>query len=340
LWGTWLDDDHFRLVGHAIEDRAAPRDTHPHRLLVDTGVTALAWAADGSGLIATQGNGLALALDPRTGARRAPFFGAAGVAKDVAFSPDGDAFAVTSAAGEQAIYGWPALTELRRAQFVNSRRVAWLRRTGVVVAPYKPELWSLPLSPAAPMAKLSEPGFQDLEGNAEGAALAGLDDQGGVWLGTDGASVTWTRLAEVKESTGVAISGTNVFVGDAMSLRRFHPDGTVTWNAPTPGNVIDLAASPDGRWLAVGTLDGAVSVWAVGESEPRARTSGHRARVSALAFSADSQWLASGSWDGEVRTWAVGALSVEAGPLVAEAEAAWGVNLDAVLSPDVVADGR
>lgn len=335
---AWLGPERFRVAGRGLEDRAAPASPWPHRLPAEGGVTSLAWAPESRALAATVGAGIARVLDVARGARLGDLLHADGVVKDVAFAPDGSALVVVSASPVQGVYAWPSLVETRRVDFMSSRRVGWFRTAGILLAPYKRESWALPAE--GPPVKVDVPGFQDLEVNLDGSTAAALDDINGVWRGVDGVSTTWTRLAEVKDSTGIAIAGANVLVSDAQTLRRLHPDGEVTWEVAVPSNVTDLAASPDGRWAAVGTLDGAILVWAVGETTPRARVAAHRARVSALSFSPDNRWLASGAWDADVRIWSLEALEVPSEPLVDEVETALGLHLDEVLAPIVGSEGR
>jgi len=66
---------------------------------------------------------------------------------------------------------------------------------------------------------------------------------------------------------------------------------------------VQLAASPDGKYLAVGYASGALQIFDV-TGEPtllHARSDYHTQYVTALDFSADGQWLASAGADGWVR---------------------------------------
>jgi ketosteroid isomerase-like protein len=65
-------------------------------------------------------------------------------------------------------------------------------------------------------------------------------------------------------------------------------------------NVLAVAFSPDGRWLATGSYDGLARVWEVTTGQEVARLV-HEDVVWALAFSPDGQWLATGSEDGTAR---------------------------------------
>jgi WD40 repeat protein/Tfp pilus assembly protein PilF len=95
------------------------------------------------------------------------------------------------------------------------------------------------------------------------------------------------------------------------------PDGKVqtAFDGPIP-NIISVALSPDGRWLATGTWKGsAVLVWDARTGKPVRTLDTARATTgtAAVAFSPDGQWLVTGG-PGDYRFWRVG--SWERGPVV------------------------
>ncbi len=95
---------------------------------------------------------------------------------------------------------------------------------------------------------------------------------------------------------------------------------------------VELAVSdiaPDGRlWVAVGSLRGDTWLWAVDGASITfwAHFRDHTERVAALAFSDDVRLLVTGSWDDHVRI-----RSLLPPPSLTAVEAAWGLDLDAVL---------
>ncbi|WP_020474114.1 WD40 repeat domain-containing protein [Zavarzinella formosa] len=81
---------------------------------------------------------------------------------------------------------------------------------------------------------------------------------------------------------------------------------------PTPleghsSNVIALAATPDGKFLATGSTDKTIRLWDLTGVVPRVVRvfHGHSEEVTTLAFSPDGKTLASGSKDQSLRFWTV-----------------------------------
>jgi WD40 repeat protein/predicted Ser/Thr protein kinase len=73
------------------------------------------------------------------------------------------------------------------------------------------------------------------------------------------------------------------------------------------GNWVNsVSFSPDGKFLASGSSDETVKVWAVGSWQEVATLRGHGNYVNSVSFSPDGKFLASGSLDATVKVWAVG----------------------------------
>src|SRR5262249_43086471 len=69
------------------------------------------------------------------------------------------------------------------------------------------------------------------------------------------------------------------------------------------GRPFALAFSPDGKALAVGSWDGAITQWDLATRQPVREWDGHPGPVTALAFAPDGQTLASGGKDRAIHLW-------------------------------------
>jgi WD40 repeat protein len=82
------------------------------------------------------------------------------------------------------------------------------------------------------------------------------------------------------------------FPAPAME-RRLVGHGAQVWS---------LAFSPDGQFLASGSVDGTARIWRVGDGAPFL-TLPHPIGVTSVVYSPDGRWLATGSYDGVIRLW-------------------------------------
>ncbi|NCJ04937.1 NACHT domain-containing protein [Synechococcales cyanobacterium C] len=97
----------------------------------------------------------------------------------------------------------------------------------------------------------------------------------------------------------------------------------------TFGNILAVAFSPDGRWIATGDANNQVRLWRMEDDQLLLTLGGHPDWVRSVLFSADSQTLISGSDDQTIRLWDVktgNCLNTLTGPVSRVASAA--------LSPD------
>lgn len=92
------------------------------------------------------------------------------------------------------------------------------------------------------------------------------------------------------------------------------------------GGVLTVAISPDGQWMATGSNDRTVMLWA--KDGRLAHRLAHQNTVHRVAFTADSQRVVTGSLDGTVQVWDLAGALVQR--LQAHDQPVWGVGT----SPD------
>ncbi len=100
----------------------------------------------------------------------------------------------------------------------------------------------------------------------------------------------WKRVL----ASGLVVAGLLLLV--ALGLAWFN---TTTFQR----GIHAVAFSPDGRWLASGSVDHAIKLWDVTLRREVRTLTGHTELVFTVTFSPDGHWLASGSQDKTVKLW-------------------------------------
>ncbi|NCR33807.1 MAG: protein kinase [Microcystis aeruginosa L211-101] len=80
------------------------------------------------------------------------------------------------------------------------------------------------------------------------------------------------------------------------------PDKTLTGHSD---EVFSVAYSPDGRYLASGSIDKTIKIWEVATGKELRTLTGHSGGVFLVAYSPDGRYLASGSSDKTIKIWEV-----------------------------------
>ncbi|AKV68118.1 MULTISPECIES: serine/threonine-protein kinase [Microcystis] len=80
------------------------------------------------------------------------------------------------------------------------------------------------------------------------------------------------------------------------------PDKTLTGHSD---EVFSVAYSPDGRYLASGSIDQTIKIWEVATGKELRTLTGHSGGVFLVAYSPDGRYLASGSIDQTIKIWEV-----------------------------------
>jgi WD40 repeat protein len=95
----------------------------------------------------------------------------------------------------------------------------------------------------------------------------------------------------------VTIGGHNVSIWDTSTGEQL---GMLSGHT---GDVVAVAVSPDGRWIASAGEDTTIALWDPVTGERQHTLRGHTGMVMSLAFSPDSQRLVSGGRDKMVKVW-------------------------------------
>ena len=275
-------------------------------------------------VVVTRGDGRVERLELATGASDAAIGWSTRPLKGVARLSSGAGFAVLGVEGGLRHLG-PDLADLGILSEVSGRRVVALAE-GLLVLRYRGPAGLIafgggPLRPVAP----DGPAWFDVGVDPVGAWGAALDDEGALWMVSGaGEAHVLGRFPDASAVDATAEGGSDL--GEPGALVEVGADGAVRrWPHPE-GTVVDLAISPDGEWAATGGLDGVVRVWELNTGELSAVLEGHRERVAPLLWATPDSLL-SGSWDGTVRRWDLSQLRTPASALVAEVEAAWGMDV-------------
>ncbi|MBK9032424.1 MAG: protein kinase [Myxococcales bacterium] len=342
VWGRGLDTELLRLPERAgtrvevVGDELVtggtswwrwriPAAPDARRFTAPAGLAGAAIAADGSLVVAARGDGRVSLWSTRLGHLRAEPVVGPGVIKRVDIARDGRQVAVAHA-GHPGL----ALIDAADGQIVfadpssyGAHRVAYLDDGAVAVVPYDAGLtwWSADRRRTDVRTAM----FGDAEPTPDHNTLWLLTRDGQVWRARG------TALARLFDAPGaIALApfsdGARVAVtGDGAPTIRARDGRVVTALAGAVDGILDIAVSPDDRWIAAGTTAGTIEVWAAADGRRVAHLRGHQARVAWVGFAAGALWSA--GWDGLVLRWDLRALTATAAELIADADATWGLPL-------------
>src|SRR5450755_2326700 len=113
----------------------------------------------------------------------------------------------------------------------------------------------------------------------------------GLWLLACGSACA-SPVSSPGTATSTAASATPHSSDNVVHVYRGHTD-----------RVTSVAWSPDGNYIASGSLDKTVQIWNATTGEHSYTYRGHSAAVNAVAWSPDSSSIASGSLDQTVQVW-------------------------------------
>jgi WD40 repeat protein len=144
----------------------------------------------------------------------------------------------------------------------------------------------------------------------DGSVLASGDDSGTIKLwDVAGRTCLETLPGGDSDTAGLA------FAPSGKILYHACRDGIRTWDLAARSqttfaknqtdNLSCLALSRDGRLLAAGNSDGAITLWDAATGKEVRTLAAHGKRVRSVAFSPDGKALASGAWDKVAKLWDV-----------------------------------
>lgn len=112
----------------------------------------------------------------------------------------------------------------------------------------------------------------------------------------------WNRLLLNRDGTECFYSSRNRNCIRCWDL----PTRSLIWELGQIERPYSIEISPDGDWLAAGTIRGRILVWSLPDRQLVADYPAHQANVYALAFSPDGKWMASVGADHDIRLWKSG----------------------------------
>jgi len=128
-----------------------------------------------------------------------------------------------------------------------------------------------------------------------------------VWDLSAGRQIWQTDQAGKVRALAYSPDGTRIIVAAGRDIRVWNVDrhAVVLTMTGHEDDVIAVAVSSDGRWIASGSNDRTARLWRATTGQPVATLTGHDASVGAVAFSPDSTRLVSGGSDRALRLWDV-----------------------------------
>ena len=277
-------------------------------LVVDDAGGTVAWSPDGQ-VFASEGpedSGLVEVFDATTGEPAASFTGHEIDVNDVAFGPDGQ---LATTGDDGAVRVWDVREETMLAE-VTGRGEVWSPSFAAQGPTRFAAVW--PDEMLMRVATVERDGSLSVEEHQ-------LPDRVG-WVGEAQLSPDGTWMAVMAGGPPKVV----IVDADTGELRR-----RLGWDAPA-ARAVEI--SPDGRWVAVGTIEGGVRIHDADSGRREHTLEAVQSAILAMAWSADSRQLAVTEEQGDVRVHAVTPSGV--GPTVQISASTSGGLVGVAFSPD------
>ncbi len=297
-------EDLLVVVSDEVERWSLPVGAPWWQAGADHGVAALAVSP---GAVATAHGDGAIRVHPLPGGPERTLRWQPLVAKDTAFVGE-RVVGVGMGAVAPHLLGESA-RPLQGAASVPSRRVVTVGED-VVAVPFNgsgPYRWRGPDLDDAPL-DLALGDCWDAESSPDGSRAALACASGVVVLGEGVVDATPApRAVALGDDGRLAILREDGLWHGSFDGLRGSFDG-LRAGPPLDDTLVDVAVSPEGRWIAAAGLSGRAWLVDARENSLAAILPGHGARLSSVAFTADGAALLTGGWDGAVRRHALDAI--------------------------------
>jgi WD40 repeat protein len=304
--------DELTIVGHEIRKYRIALGT-PGEFRLNSGVTSVAFDASGDYIAASSGDRIEI-RQVVDGTRVARLEGDGDFIKSASFDGAGDLVAIASAVregGRPRLMRWARgasgawLRDRLEDRHVTGRRIVSLASGMMLVSSYRRGIDGIApgdaeLSAVVPATQR----FSDLQVAHGGRfAVAIGEDDGAVWrIASSPLSAVLVTYRAGLDRGAVSLDGAWVAHAGGERIEVLDGEtGAVLAVVERPEiRFTTVAFSADLRWLAAGSSDGVVWVFAMPDLRLVATSRRHGEGVFSAAFSPDSRLLATGSWDGRV----------------------------------------